>query len=95
MTRVRRVRCGVGPADFRWRAVGAWAVVGWVVLPLALTTGSEERLSFTLPLSVSASEVSVWAALAVTLVERGVRFAVPRGRVSPATGLGPMSSSLR
>ena len=45
MTRVRRVRCGVGPADFRWRAVGAWAVVGWVVLPLALTTGSEERLS--------------------------------------------------
>ncbi len=48
---------------------------GWV-LPLALATGSEERLSFTLPLSVSASEVSVWAALAlmalaVTLVERG------------------------
>ena len=77
---------------FRWRVVGAWAVVGWVVLPLALTTGSEERLSFTLPLSVSASEVSVWAALtlmalAVTLIERGVRFAETRGRVSPATAV--------
>ena len=70
---------------------------GWV-LPLALATGSEERLSFTLPLSVSASEVSVWAALAlmalaVTLVERGVRFAETRGRVSPATGFLSLFSS--
>ena len=68
------------------------------MLPLALTTGSEERLSFTLPLGVSASEVSVWAALAlmalaVTLVERGVRFAETRGRVSPATGFLSLFSS--
>ncbi len=75
---------------FRSRAAGAWAVVGWVLLPLALVTGSEERLGFTLPLSVTVSEVSVWVALALmvvaaTLVEQAARFAARRGRVDPST----------
>ncbi|WP_420621922.1 hypothetical protein [Candidatus Poriferisodalis sp.] len=75
---------------FRSRAAGAWAVIGLVALPLALATGSETRLGFTLPLSVTVSEVSVWVALAlmvvaVTLVEQATRVAARRGNVTDAT----------
>ena len=39
---------------FAWwlgsRVAGSWAVIGWVLLPLALATGSEERLGVALPL---------------------------------------------
>ena len=54
----------VVPFASRW----AWAAIGLVALPLALATGSETRLGFTLPLSVTVSEVSVWVALALLVV---------------------------
>ena len=59
-------------------------------MPLALATGSEERLGVALPLLDPLSEISVWAALAlmvvaVTLVEEAVRLAARRGRISPST----------
>ena len=65
-------------------------MVGFVTLPLAFATGSETRLGFTLPLSVTVSEVAVWVALAlmvvaVTLVEQATRLAARRGNVTPAT----------
>ena len=74
----------------RSRVAGAWAVFGWVLLPLALATGSEERLGVALPLLDPLSEISVWAALAlmvvaVTLVEEAARLAARRGRISPST----------
>ncbi|WP_423917818.1 hypothetical protein [Candidatus Poriferisodalis sp.] len=75
---------------FRSRAAGSWAAAGFVALPLALATGSEERLGFTLPLSVTVPTVSVWVTLvlmvvAVTLVEQAARVAARRGLVVPAT----------
>ena len=74
----------------RSRVAGAWAVFGWVLLPLALATGSEERLGVALPLLDPLSEISVWAALvlmvvAVTLVEQALRLAERRGAISPST----------
>ena len=77
---------------FRSGAAGAWAVAAWVVLPLALVTGGEERLGFTIPFSVTASHAAVWAALvltvlAVTLAEQGARFAARRGWVDPASAV--------
>ncbi len=77
----------------RSRVAGAWAVFGWVLLPLALATGSEERLGVALPLLDPLSDISVWAALAlmvvaVTLVGEAVRLAAQRGRISPSTATG-------
>ena len=77
---------------FRSSAAGAWAVVAWVVLPLALVTGSEERLGFALPFTATVSEVSVWASLAltvlaVTLAEQGAQFAARRGWVEPSSAV--------
>ena len=72
------------------RVAGSWAVFGWVLLPLALATGSEERLGVALPLLDPLSEISVWAALAlmvvaVTLVGEAGRLAAQRGRIAPST----------
>ncbi len=77
---------------FRSNAAGAWAVVAWVVLPLALVTGSEQRLGFTLPLSVTVSHTAVWASLAltvlaVTLAEQGAQFAARRGWVDRSSAV--------
>lgn len=76
----------------RSNAAGAWAVAAWVVLPLALVTGSEERLGFALPFTATVSHAAVWAALAltvlaVTLAEQGARFAARRGWVDPASAV--------
>ncbi len=76
----------------RSRAAGAWAVVGWALLPMALATGGEERLGFTLPLTVTVAEGTVWVALvlmlgAVTLAEQGAYFASRRGWITPGTAV--------
>ena len=74
----------------RSRLAGNCAVIGWVLLPLALATGSEDKLGVSLPLLDTLSEFSVWAALAlmlvaVELVEQAIRFAARRGWVTPET----------
>ena len=85
----------LGGAFWWWfssRLAGAWAVIGFSLLPLALATGGEKQLGFTIPLTVDASEISVWTALAlmamiVTVVERGTQIAVRRGKVAPSTAV--------
>ena len=85
----------LGGAFWWWfssRLAGAWAIIGFSLLPLALATGSEHKLGFTVPLTVDASQVWVWTALAlmamtVTLVERGTQIAVRRGKVHPSTAV--------
>ena len=77
---------------FKSRLAGAWAIIGFSLLPLALATGSEKQLGFTIPLIIDTSEISVWTSLAlmaisVTLVERGTQLAVRRGKIDPSNAV--------